>query len=165
MRRRGTTGEAIEAALLEENRRRCDPPLPDREVREIAASIARYPEGTRSENGPDSYDWPDPIPFPRTAVDNIPVDCLPDWLGDMARAVSESTETPFELSALMSLAVASASVAGKGKIALHGDWTEPLNLYMCPSMESGNRKTAVFDRLVKPFIEWEQQARERVEPI
>jgi hypothetical protein len=42
MRRRGLSREATEAALLEENRRRCDPPLPDEEVREIAASVARY---------------------------------------------------------------------------------------------------------------------------
>jgi hypothetical protein len=42
MRRRGLSREAIEAALLEENRRRCDPPLPDAEVRQIAKSVARY---------------------------------------------------------------------------------------------------------------------------
>jgi hypothetical protein len=42
MRRAGFSREAIEAALLEENRRRCDPPLPEDEVRAIAQSIARY---------------------------------------------------------------------------------------------------------------------------
>lgn len=42
MRRRGMTAEAIEAALLAENARRCDPPLETDEVRRIAASIARY---------------------------------------------------------------------------------------------------------------------------
>lgn len=43
MRRRAMTEAAIEAALLSENQRRCDPPLPDDEVRTIAASIAGYP--------------------------------------------------------------------------------------------------------------------------
>ncbi|MCH7643405.1 MAG: DUF3987 domain-containing protein [Myxococcales bacterium] len=42
MRRRGMTRESIEAALREENSRRCDPPLPDVEVVNIARSIARY---------------------------------------------------------------------------------------------------------------------------
>lgn len=42
MRARGMTRQAIEAALLEENRLRCDPPLNDTEVLSIAASIARY---------------------------------------------------------------------------------------------------------------------------
>ena len=42
MRRRGMTGAAIKAALLEENRQRCNPPLPEAEVRRIAESVASY---------------------------------------------------------------------------------------------------------------------------
>ena len=42
MRSRGMTGQAIEAALLADNRLRCDPPLPEAEVRGIARSIGRY---------------------------------------------------------------------------------------------------------------------------
>jgi len=48
MRRPGASQQAIEAALLEENQRRCDPPLPETEVRRIAKSIASYLPG----NGP-----------------------------------------------------------------------------------------------------------------
>lgn len=54
MRRRGMTREAIYAALLVENAKRCDPPLPEDEVRRIAASVSRYeptpePEGNAVE--------------------------------------------------------------------------------------------------------------------
>src|SRR5262249_24563370 len=42
MRRRGMSPDAIEAALIVENHKRCDPPLPDGEVRTIALSVARY---------------------------------------------------------------------------------------------------------------------------
>ena len=42
MRRRGMTPEAIEAALLTENQKRCDPPLPEDEVKGIARSATRY---------------------------------------------------------------------------------------------------------------------------
>jgi hypothetical protein len=42
MRRRGMTGEAIQAALRAENESRCCPPLSSSEVDTIAASIARY---------------------------------------------------------------------------------------------------------------------------
>jgi len=38
MRRRGMEPKAIETALLEENRRRCQPPLPEAEVRKVAAT-------------------------------------------------------------------------------------------------------------------------------
>ena len=37
------TQQAIEAALLEENRLRCDPPLSNDEVSGIARSISKYP--------------------------------------------------------------------------------------------------------------------------
>ncbi len=43
MRCRGMSEAAIVAALLQENSDRCDPPLPDDEVRAIAASVASYP--------------------------------------------------------------------------------------------------------------------------
>jgi hypothetical protein len=42
MRRRAADLESIEAALQEENRRRCVPPLPEREVSAIARSVNRY---------------------------------------------------------------------------------------------------------------------------
>lgn len=42
MRRRGFSAQAIESALLTENRTRCSPPLPEVEVRTIATSVARY---------------------------------------------------------------------------------------------------------------------------
>ena len=42
MRRRGASQDAITAALLAENKRACDPPLPQNEVEKIAESVARY---------------------------------------------------------------------------------------------------------------------------
>ena len=42
MRRRGSTQSAIEAALLEENRQRCNPPLSETDVRKIVTSVSRY---------------------------------------------------------------------------------------------------------------------------
>jgi putative DNA primase/helicase len=43
MRRRRMTEVGIEAALLAENTRRCKPPLPEYEVRNIARSVGHYP--------------------------------------------------------------------------------------------------------------------------
>ena len=45
MHSRRMTPQAIEVALLEENRQRCSPPLSESEVIGIARSIARYPAG------------------------------------------------------------------------------------------------------------------------
>jgi hypothetical protein len=43
MRRRGFCEDAILSALKIENKRRCSPPLDDRELGRIARSIERYP--------------------------------------------------------------------------------------------------------------------------
>jgi Bifunctional DNA primase/polymerase, N-terminal/Primase C terminal 1 (PriCT-1)/Protein of unknown function (DUF3987) len=64
MRRRGMSHDSILAALLEENRRRCSPSLPEDEVRAIAASIARYsPAGPGTATTIKSNDpaWPAPL--------------------------------------------------------------------------------------------------------
>lgn len=50
MRRRGFAQSAILAALKDENARRCKPPLPDKEVESISASIARYPPESSAPN-------------------------------------------------------------------------------------------------------------------
>lgn len=162
MRRRGMSRAAIEAALLVENRERCDPPKPEAEVRQIAESVSRYEPSNVTGNRQER--WPEIIPLGRKAPDPIPVNCLPAWLGEMALAVSESTETPFEMAALMSVAVASSCVAAKADVSPEPDYTEPLNVYCCPAMESGNRKTAVVNRLIEPLAEWERIEAARIEP-
>jgi len=160
MRRRGLSPEAIEAALLEENRQRCSPPLGDTEVRSIVQSVTRYePDVVQVSAG-----WPEIIPIGRKAPDPIPAHCLPVWLGEMARAVSESTETPFEMAALIGLAVTSSCVAAKADVSPEPGYTEPVNVYSCPAMESGNRKTAIVNRMIAPLAEWERIEAARIEP-
>lgn len=72
MRRRGMSQSEIEAALLEENAVRCNPPLPDDEVRRIAGSVARYEPAPPSGNGrkPGSVGGPDMLGFPLTDLGN-----------------------------------------------------------------------------------------------
>jgi hypothetical protein len=53
LRRRGLSRAGIEAALLAENAQRCQPPLPEAEVRRIAESCARYRAGAGGGPKPD----------------------------------------------------------------------------------------------------------------
>jgi hypothetical protein len=58
MRRRGMSREAIEAALIVENRQKCEPPLSQQDVKNIAKSVASYaPLETTNEAS-----WPDGLP-------------------------------------------------------------------------------------------------------
>jgi len=51
MRRQGASEESIFAALIEENQTQCDPPLPDKEVKQIATSLAKYKPAEASSKG------------------------------------------------------------------------------------------------------------------
>lgn len=51
MRRRGFSQEGILAALIEENRTKCNPPLSEQEVKNISQSISRYEPTKELSNG------------------------------------------------------------------------------------------------------------------
>lgn len=82
MRYRGMSGPAIAAALQEENRR-CTPPLPAREVKAIARSIGRYPPGVRVSAG-DSVGFVGPAALDLQALaattPKPPEFIVPGWL-------------------------------------------------------------------------------------
>jgi hypothetical protein len=164
MRRIGMSPEAIEVGLLEENRRRCEPPLAESEVRRIARSISRYPPADNGRHTTGVEDWSEPTPLVQAVPDAIPDECVPEWLGEMARATAAHTETPFALPALLSVAIASACLAAKAVVSPEDGYIESLNLYACPAMESGNRKTSVFSKLLAPLAGWEQEQIARIEP-
>jgi len=81
LRRRGLSAAAIEAALLIENRRRCQPPLPDDEVKRVAESAGRYPAGnaTRIER----IVTPD-------AAEKIEVEVRPDALAEIVEQCEQA---------------------------------------------------------------------------
>ena len=80
MRRRGMSREAIEAALLAENTSRCEPPLPEEEVRRIAASVSRYEPADRpgdpTEGGVSGVN----LPAVAGMVSEVPLATTPEEL-------------------------------------------------------------------------------------
>ena len=84
MRRHGLTESEIYGALSVMNSERCNPPLPDEEVRTIAKSVARYapePEYTRQISRPRSHkSYTPPQRAPR------------DWASEVAAAFGRTVE-------------------------------------------------------------------------
>ncbi len=133
----------------------------DAEERQIVATVV--PNQPAATEG-NTQAWLEPIPFTTPAPDPIPARCIPAWLGAMVDATAQSTETPIDLGALIAIAVASSCVAGKAVISPEHGYSEPLNLFTCPAMESGNRKTGVFTVLLAPVMEYERERIEQAEP-
>ena len=65
LRRSGLSQPELEAALLEANRLRCRPPLPEREVLTIARSIGRYPTGPAETSWAMRQAWRHAIEYRR----------------------------------------------------------------------------------------------------
>lgn len=172
LRAKGLSELGIRAALLEENRERCDPPLPENEVERIAGSAGRYPEGgpgrpgesTPTEGSLAEFADSPPIPLEHPEPVRLPRDVLPGWLGDMAGAVADSTETPLELAAMMGLAAVAAAVQKRFTVNPEPGYFEPLNVWTVAALDPGNRKSSVKAAMTRPLTDWERAEAARLAP-
>lgn len=112
----------------------------------------------------DNDEWPPLTPLDAPYLPSMPIDCLPSWAGEFARALSKATETPLELPTAMVLATCAAAVARRYKVHIEGDYYEPTNLWIAVALQPGSRKSAVQSAAVKPFYEWETQQAAMLQP-
>lgn len=95
--------------------------------------------------------WPDIVPISGSELPKFPTDALPNVLREWVEAESNATQTPPDLSALLSLAACAALLAKKVEIELRTGWREPVNLFVAILLEPANRKSAVFGDVTAPL--------------
>lgn len=108
-------------------------------------------------------EWPEPMIPGNKNVAEIPASLLPTWVGDMASAVAESTQTPPAMSVMLALSVLATVTQRQWSVQPHGEFTsyvEPLSLWTLTAMPSGARKTAVINALADPLMFWEKRERD-----
>jgi putative DNA primase/helicase len=108
--------------------------------------------------------WPDPVLPGALHTPTIPADVLPSWLGAMAGAIAQSTQTPPALAVMSCLAVLATVLQRNFEVAPHGDhtgYTEPLSLWTLGAAASGSRKTAVQMEALAPLVYWEKLKRDQ----
>ncbi len=110
-------------------------------------------------------EWPEPLPLTDIQPEMMRADLLPGDLGNYIGALAEWSETPPELPTLTVMGVLSTAVAGKMTVSPEPGYSEPSSLYLCPAMESGNRKSAVVTGATDPLMNWEQRQRETEAPL
>ena len=109
-------------------------------------------------------EWPEPILPGTLRTPTISADVLPSWLGDMAKAVSEATQTPPALAVMCSLSVLATVLQGRFEVEPQPRYTEPLALWTLGTAPPGARKTAVLYALQAPLLHWEKLHRDRMRP-
>ncbi len=112
----------------------------------------------------NTTNWQAPISLESAQLPLWPDDVFPGSIQDFVSALSESTETPPELPAMMVLAAISAAAQGKYRVRVKQDYFEPVNVWTCAALPPGNRKTAVQMAATAPLTKWEKLQREKIEP-
>lgn len=165
LRRTGLAAGAILEALHAENVSRCRPPLPDGEVEGVWKWILREVPQVAGAAPNDAVVpvWPDPSLPTSTLVPDIPADVLPGYVGAMAGAVAEATQTPPAMAVLFALSTLATVLQRRFVVAPFGsDYTEPLSLWTLVALPSGSRKTAVITALSGILARWEKLERDRM---
>ena len=105
---------------------------------------------------PTDDEWEEPISLGVARPTPMPENLLPGPVGEMVKAVSLFTETPYELAAGLSLVAVASCVAGKYEVEVKRGYREPLNIMIAAALETGNRKSANVEALFAPHISWER---------
>jgi len=148
MRRTGWEESEIEAALQEANRQRCNPPLPEWEVRQIAQSVCRYEpnqiavaiaegrfvEFTNYEEEEQAEpDNPDPGPVPLELLN------VPGFINDVAAFTMQTAPYPNHELAFMGALCLQALLAGR---KVRDNANNRTNIFALALANSGTGKDA-----------------------
>lgn len=107
--------------------------------------------------------WQAPIELDSSQLPEWPDDIFQDSMKNFVNGLAAATETPPELPAMMALAVVSASCQSKYCVRVKSDYFEPVNIWPCVALPSGNRKTAILKEVCSPLYKWEKSKREELE--
>ncbi len=107
--------------------------------------------------------WPKLISLDSPTLPALNLSALPTWLGEQAKAISASTETPPELAGGMVLAAAATAAARRLTISPFDGYVEPTNLWLNVTLDPANLKSTVVNTATAPLTNWQHEQAEQVE--
>lgn len=166
LKRYGLSEEAKEQYRFEAGK--CIPPLEKDELNTIWKSALKYYKSAITTNPnyikPEEYNtptWDEIIPLDDANLPAFPIDALPDALRNYVLDVAESTQTPIDMAGVASLALMSIAMQPRYKVVGKADWEEQLSLYCMIVAEPSDRKSAVFNQIIKVIQSFEADYNER----
>lgn len=107
-------------------------------------------------------DWKTIVPFDSMRLPPFPATIFTDNFRGFIENVAESTQTPIDAAGMTLLSILSAASSKKVTIKPYknGDWAERTNLYTLTAMRSGERKSAVYNLLTAPLIQYQITAQQ-----
>ena len=123
-----------------------------RTIQSALRSIEDVREGPMTDTTPE---WKAPMPIEAGERMPFPTDALSAWHEAWVLATAETSQTPPDLGAMMSIAAVCTAVARKYRIRTFEEHTEPLNLYLMVVLPPGSRKSSVTAAATAPIEEYE----------
>ena len=129
----------------------------------LRKALSRTPERFTEFSEPE--EWPDPLPLDKdTDLPDFPVEALPGVGREMVEVAAKINQVDIGLAASIYLGVLSAACAKTARVDL-GSHEEPVNLYLCPILDSGNRKSATEAVLSAPLYDFQRKVQEELAPV
>lgn len=104
---------------------------------------------------PEALSAPPPPPFK--------AEWLPGIFGQYAAALAEFNQVPVDLPALLLLGAVNAAALGQYQV--QAVWNEPMQLFVCVSMNPSERKSPVFSAVRRPFDDYTIEENRRRAPL
>lgn len=129
----------------------------------IAAAEPVNLDESRNEDAGER--WEAPLLFGCFETPELPPELLPGIFGEYAAALSDGLQTPATMAVLYTVAVLSLALQRKFKVSPFGDdYSEPVCAWVTILADSGERKSALIQRLLKPVLLHEAKLAERMKP-
>jgi phage/plasmid primase-like uncharacterized protein len=96
--------------------------------------------------------WGPPIPFDATAAPALDAAVLPEGYSRFADELAGALQVPVDLVIGYVLGAIATAVQGKFHVEVFSGYEEPLVLWTAMCMETGERKTPVFQACIKPVV-------------
>lgn len=113
---------------------------------------------------PDNNEWSPPLPLEGVPLKPWPQEVFPAPFELFAAELARSTETPRELSALLTLATVAVAAQKKYRVQVKLDYSEPVNIWVQVILPPASRKSRVYSEAMLPLKKWEEGQRVILEP-
>jgi len=117
------------------------------------------------ENPSNFQGWNPPLSLEGVLLLPWPKDVFSEPIEEFVRELSRSTETPIELSAMITLAVVAVAAQKKYRIQIKPDYSEPVNIWSLVILPPASRKSRVYAEITKPLRKWEMEQKQLHEPL
>jgi replicative DNA helicase len=156
-------GESREAEKIDSTVRpavRADVSTSGSEQEQVGERTGKH-NGSSSGTVEDNNEWPEIIRIDKPGNNTaFPLESIPEPYREYIKQISNIVAVDPALPGSIFLAVISTCWQKRVKVQLRNEYIEPVNLYLCPVLRPGERKSATLQHIIFPIVDAQFQDKE-----